>query len=260
MTKQILIVDNNKSVAFFLGENLADSGPNYQLQIAHSGSEALAKVTATLFDLVITDLRLPDISGLDLICELQKFYPSIQTILITANGSDRVEVEAYRLGTFRYLAKPFSIELLIQVVREVLDPFSVAPKVQVSPLILILEDDFYLLNLYCKALRQKGYKVRAAVSLPDVMEFLALCDVDVFICDIHGSNEHRPELLSEHLPEFRAQCTDVVIVSENALYKPLYVGMGVSLYLERPVFVSHLVAQVSQLIDKGTVKCTRYDC
>jgi len=119
--KRILIVDDDASTAFFLGENLTELGPGFLVETAGSGEEAQGKMTNQRFDLVIADLRMPDMDGLDLTAWIQATYPQTRVILMTAYGSPLVEAEAGRLGICHYLTKPFRVERLIEAVREVLN-------------------------------------------------------------------------------------------------------------------------------------------
>lgn len=120
MRKRILIVDDEESVAFFLAENLAELGADYQVETANSGEEALAKMAAQGFDLLVTDLRMPGINGLELIEQARVRSPHTRLILMTAYGNTRVEATAYRLGACRYLAKPFSSQELVTAVQAAL--------------------------------------------------------------------------------------------------------------------------------------------
>jgi len=120
MGSQILVVDDEESVAFFLAENLAEQGADYQVETVNSGEEALAKIAAQPFDLVITDLRMPGINGLELMERVRALSPHTRLILMTAYGNPDVEAASYRLGACRYLAKPFPIQTLFATVQEAL--------------------------------------------------------------------------------------------------------------------------------------------
>jgi CheY-like chemotaxis protein len=120
MGKRILVVDDEESVAFFLAENLAELSSGYQVETANSGEEALSKMVARTFDLVVTDLRMPGINGLELIERARKRSPHTRLILMTAYGNLRVEATAYQLGACRYLAKPFQIQQLVSAVQSAL--------------------------------------------------------------------------------------------------------------------------------------------
>jgi YesN/AraC family two-component response regulator len=120
MPKRVLIVDDEESLTFFLGENLVGLSLGYEVETAHSGKEALAKISQQPFDLIITDFLMPDLDGLELIEQVHAHYPQTQLILMTAYGNDRVEAEARRLEVYRYITKPFQVEELITAVRQAL--------------------------------------------------------------------------------------------------------------------------------------------
>ena len=118
--QHILIVDDDSMVALSLSKMLKHSNENYDVSVAHSGEEALNVLNVWPVDLLITDLCMPGISGLELIRQTQTFSPQTRTILITAYGDGSVEAEARRLSVYRYIAKPFHIEVLLDTVEEIL--------------------------------------------------------------------------------------------------------------------------------------------
>jgi DNA-binding response OmpR family regulator len=120
--RRILIVDDEQKVAFFLSQALERSNRNYDVTIAHSGEEAMEYLRETEVDLLVTDLRMPGISGLELVRWARTNSPTTRTILITAYGSTEVEAEASRLQTDHYIAKPFAIDVFTQAVQEALHP------------------------------------------------------------------------------------------------------------------------------------------
>jgi CheY-like chemotaxis protein len=120
--RRILIVDDEQKVAFFLSQALERSNRNYDVTIAHSGEEAMEYLRETKVDLLVTDLRMPGISGLELVRWARTNSPKTRTILITAYGSTEVEAEANRLQTDHYIAKPFAIDVFTQAVQEALHP------------------------------------------------------------------------------------------------------------------------------------------
>ncbi len=120
-TKNILIVEDEPKVAYFLQESLESTSQNYKVVCAASGEDALNQVSHSLFDLVVSDLRMPGINGLELLQRVRDRNPFTRTILITAYGSDEVEAETRRLQTYRYFTKPFPIEDFTTAVKQALD-------------------------------------------------------------------------------------------------------------------------------------------
>jgi len=119
MSKRILIVDDDGPMRSFLCTVLSEEG--YRLEEARNGTEGLSMLSASDFDLVITDLRMPGLSGLDLVREGKKSRPEALWVVITAYGSIGNAVEAMRAGASDYLTKPLrDPDELRHVVRRVL--------------------------------------------------------------------------------------------------------------------------------------------
>jgi DNA-binding NtrC family response regulator len=119
MGKSILIVDDDDLIRSFMTTVLAEDG--YRVEEAASGGEGLGKLKSGAFDLVMTDLRMPDMSGLELIREGQEISPDTRWIIITAYGSIKNAVEAMKIGASDYLTKPFrDPDELRHVVRRVM--------------------------------------------------------------------------------------------------------------------------------------------
>lgn len=117
---RILIIDDEPTLVFFMEQSLTED-QEYLVDTAKSGEEALAKLRKQEYDLIIVDLRLPDINGLRVIEMATQLQPGTLAILMTAYGSQEVEKEAQRLEVWRYVVKPFSMEEMKAAVREALD-------------------------------------------------------------------------------------------------------------------------------------------
>ncbi|MBN1993615.1 MAG: response regulator [Anaerolineae bacterium] len=122
MKKRILIVDDEPNLAFLLAENLLDLGPDYEIEVCNSSADALALNKTKPFDLVITDLMMPEINGLTLTKYLIQQKPEIKLILITAYGNEDVALKAKNLGISSYITKPFAMEDMLTAVQTALEP------------------------------------------------------------------------------------------------------------------------------------------
>ncbi len=131
--KSILVVDDEKGQREILEMIL--SGEGYDVTTASSGEAAMKFVESRRFDLVLTDLKMTGMSGLDLLKELTNFDKSIIVILLTAHGSVDSAVDALRLGAFDYLQKPYDSEKLLETVSRALNKLSALDTeiVSVSP-------------------------------------------------------------------------------------------------------------------------------
>lgn len=117
--KSILVVDDEKSQREILEMIL--SGEGYDVTTASSGEAALKFVADRHFDLVLTDLKMTGMSGLDLLKELTDFDKSIIVLLLTAHGTVDSAVDALRLGAFDYLQKPYDREKLLETISRALN-------------------------------------------------------------------------------------------------------------------------------------------
>lgn len=104
----IMIVDDEDSVRKLLSAVLQREG--YQVVCAGSGEEALSKCKTIQPDLIIMDIRMPNIDGITAFKEMRKLYENITVILMTAYAAIETAIEAIKLGAFDYLIKPFDIE------------------------------------------------------------------------------------------------------------------------------------------------------
>ena len=120
--KSILVVDDEKSQREILEMIL--SGEGYDVTTASSGEAAMKFVADRRFDLVLTDLKMTGMSGLDLLKELTDFDKSIIVLLLTAHGTVDSAVDALRLGAFDYLQKPYDREKLLDTISRALNKLS----------------------------------------------------------------------------------------------------------------------------------------
>ncbi len=117
--KSILVVDDEKSQREILEMIL--SGEGYDVTTASSGEAAMKFVADRHFDLVLTDLKMTGMSGLDLLKQLTDFDKSIIVLLLTAHGTVDSAVDALRLGAFDYLQKPYDREKLLETISRALN-------------------------------------------------------------------------------------------------------------------------------------------
>lgn len=116
---RILVVDDEPSITEIMKIVLQDA--NYWVKTANSGFEALEILQKDSFDLVITDLRMPKMDGLELFEKVREFNSDIEFIVISAYSDVKKAVRAIRIGVYDYLQKDFSIEELLATVRKTIE-------------------------------------------------------------------------------------------------------------------------------------------
>ncbi len=114
MKSRILIVDDEKNAREGLKRGLAK--PGYEILLAGSGEEALGIMGAESVDLVLTDLRMPGMGGMELLQGAREKLPGLPVIMMTAYGSERVAVAAMKAGAYDYVTKPIDLDELAIIV------------------------------------------------------------------------------------------------------------------------------------------------
>ncbi|MCG6534789.1 MAG: sigma-54 dependent transcriptional regulator, partial [Syntrophales bacterium LBB04] len=118
MMKQILIVDDDLSMRMALAESLQSCG--FEVETAENGADALIKFQNGKFEAVVTDMRMPKMTGMDVLRGVKKISPQTPVILITAFGTVKTAVEAMKEGASEFIMKPFSLDDLEFAVKNVL--------------------------------------------------------------------------------------------------------------------------------------------
>jgi DNA-binding NtrC family response regulator len=110
--KDVLVVDDEQQMLVAIRDTLVRKG--FQVTTASSGSDAVGKLQKTFFQAVLTDVRMPGLSGLDLLRQVKKISPATPVILLTGHGTVEDAVAALKQGAYDYLMKPFSARQLTE--------------------------------------------------------------------------------------------------------------------------------------------------
>lgn len=134
--KHILLIDDDSVVVRVLSDGLRKLGSDYVVETAGSGEEALTKIQQHPYDVVITDYRMPGISGLDLAREIRQRSPTTAVVLMTAYGTSELRASARDIG-IEYIDKPFPIDRLREIVKQITHPPPRQPMRGLEPVILV---------------------------------------------------------------------------------------------------------------------------
>ncbi len=119
-SKRILIVDDEETLTFSLYQSFIISKENYEVVTASTGTEAWEKFSENPFDLVLTDITMPGISGIELLKRIKEHRPQTHVVIMTAYGSDEKKEEALQQGAFQYVEKPFEIKMMKSIIADAL--------------------------------------------------------------------------------------------------------------------------------------------
>lgn len=179
---QILIVDDSATDRKLAG-GLLKKNPDWVIDFAEDGQHALEKISVSCPDLVLTDLQMPHVNGLELVENLRENFPSVPTILMTAKGSEDIAMQALQTGAASYVSKNHLIANLVQTVRMVLTASSVEQSYSrlmdsVQEMTFVFENDLSLISMLVSHLRQSVQQrnicdnrdaIRVATSLEEAL-------------------------------------------------------------------------------------------
>lgn len=114
MEMKVLVVDNEKGFASILADHLKMKG--IDAGSVYSGRDALAAVSDFRPDVIILDIQMPDMNGVEVLSRIRGSEPAVEVIVLTGNGSFDVGIECMQLGAFDYLMKPVDLDQLLETI------------------------------------------------------------------------------------------------------------------------------------------------
>lgn len=191
----ILVVDDDVDTCHNLSDILGDFG--HQVDIAHSGPQALEKVRCKAYDIALLDFKMPDMDGLTLYREIRKLRADTVAMIISAYATPEQQQEALEAGMWRVLAKPVDFEELLALVDEAAR----------QRLVMVVDDDHELCENLRELLTERGYRVALAHTEREAEEQLDVKQgIQVVLVDLKlpgGDGRHVLDYVRKSHPEAR---------------------------------------------------------
>jgi len=189
----ILIIDDEKAIRKTLGEILSYEG--YQIDDAENGEEGLKRIKEKNYDVVLCDIKMPKVDGLEFLEKARESNPDLPIIMISGHGTIETAVEAVKKGAFDYVAKPPDLNRLLITIRNAMDKQS-----------LVTET---------KVLKRKVSKVQEMIGesaalkkIKDTIDKVAPTDARVLITGENGSGK---ELVARWMHEKSNRCNGPIV-------------------------------------------------
>jgi two-component system response regulator HydG len=217
---RLLVVDDEAGLRTSLAANLELEG--YRVVEAEGGAQAVELVREGGFDLVISDVRMPDVSGVDAFREIRRLRPEIPVILMTAFTVEKVLAEALGEGVFAVMQKPFAIEHAIGLVAHALS----------GPVVLVVDDTESEATTAVAALRSVGIDRKRNVDV---------CVLDLVMPGMDGIKTY------EHLRRVAPSLT-VIAMSGHPVPGMMHAIMTMGGYacLRKPFHMTELIRAIAR--------------
>jgi DNA-binding NtrC family response regulator len=154
--KKILVIDDERECCKLLADYLKKRG--FELETAFDGISGLEKIKCALPDLVLCDISMPGLSGIEVLKRIKEYNPHIIVIMLTGYGSMESALECLKLGAYDHIAKPVELEKLLILLKEALNMDVKKLKYK----ILIIDDEPQLVESIAVRFKASGYTVQTA--------------------------------------------------------------------------------------------------
>ncbi len=159
MAKTILVVDDEGSILQSLEGILSDEG--YETVCVKSGSEALEKIEEAIPDLVLLDIWMPGLDGIETLEKIKETYPQVQVVMMSGHGNIETAVKATKMGAYDFIEKPLSLEKLLLAVKNALDYYRLEEEIS-----LLKEKDRNKYNIIGESPAIKELKEQLRIVAP----------------------------------------------------------------------------------------------
>lgn len=169
---RILIADDEPNMRLTLRDIMEDVG--YQVVTASTGEEAIHLCKESEFDIVLMDVRMPGLSGVDAFREIRRYREGIKVILMSAYTVDDLKFAALDDGAIAFLPKPLDMQKTIELINDARETA-----------ILVVEDDETVSKPLVEKLKAEGYKVTSTRSPHDALELVEQIKFDLIFVDVN---------------------------------------------------------------------------
>lgn len=232
----ILIVDDNEMMAKTLQDIFRLKG--FQTDVAHSGSEALAKIESSTFDCVLSDIKMPNISGVELFRAIKAHQPGLPVVLMTAYTTDKLIDEGLTEGVIAVLTKPLDIKLLLEFLAYLRQERS----------IVIVDDDPAFCRTLGDILQRQGFQTRQITRPDRVMDQLE-AEGQVVILDMKLNGRDGLDVLREIKARYPDLPVILVTGYQEEVSAALETGLKISAYtyFGKPLPIDKLLHTLTEI-------------
>jgi two-component system NtrC family sensor kinase len=180
--KQVLIVDDDRLIREQLSVEVKRHF--FDTCAASTGNDALELIEKQNIDIVLIDVKLPDMDGLEILKKVKQMKPDCELIVITGFGNQEIAIQALRWGAIDYIEKPLKTDELDAAIGRAMEKIIVREKLSFKNTILIIDDDERILKRQGTFLEKAGYEVFSAHNGGEALAVLEQNKIDIIITDI----------------------------------------------------------------------------
>lgn len=254
MKKTVLLVDDDEGIRNKLDAILKR---NY-LETVHAacGIDAIKVLKQETIDVVLLDIKLPDMNGLEVLAICKEISPTTEVIVISGYGSQEIAIQALRKGAIDYIEKPIQMDILNAALGRSLEKIR-ATESSYKDTILVIDDEPGAVKRLLKSLSKEGYTVMGAANGLEGLEIIRNHKIDVVITDVRMPEVDGFTVLQEARKLYSD--IEVIIITGHGEQELAVQSLraGAIDYLQKPINLDELMCSVAKAIERISLNRTR---
>ncbi len=247
---QVLVVDDDENDRNLLADLLVESG--YRVKAAKNGAEGVALAADNDFSVALIDMKLPDMSGTEVMEKLKQLQPGVFVIVISGYSLDAIMDEVIKKGAYSCFVKPFNVEMLLKEIEAVMHKSteqSSDSSFNVKPRILMVDDDENIRETMADIVRENNYTVDTASSVEMALELISKHTYNVVVSDLKMGDRQGLELV-DPVHERNPGTAFLLMTGQGTMETALEaIKKGVNEYLLKPLQPADLLHKLEVLLE-----------
>ena len=244
----VLIIEDEESARRQVAKLVKKEG--FEVMEAEDGAMGLALFTEHRPDIIITDLSLPKMDGLELIHMVRRLSPHVQIILMTAFGGDDAALEALKSGVLDYLKKPIDIDALIVALGRAKEKVDQQRSTSRFPSVLLAEDEAVTRDRLARLLEGEGWRVFKAGDGEEALKLFQDEKIDIAMLDIRMPKKDGLTVLKE-MRNISDDFEAIILTgfgSEDAAIQAM--RSGAINFIRKPIDIEYLIVSLEKAAEK----------
>jgi len=246
--RSVLIVDDDKIIREWLEKELKRNF--FRTALAACGRAALEVFAKETIDIVLIDVKLPDMDGLEVLKKVKKRKPDCEVVVITGFGTQEIAIQSLRRGAIDYIEKPVKMDELYAALGRAQEKLAEKEELSYKNTILVIDDEAQVVERMKRFLVKEGYEAFGACNGAEGLAVIENNKIDVVITDIRMGDMDGIEVLRK-AKEFYQDIEGIVVTSyreQELAVRALRAGAAD--YITKPVNLDELLISVKKAIER----------
>jgi len=247
-TKTVLIVDDDKIIRDQLQKELKREF--FKTFLASDGKTALESLSQEEIDIVILDVKLPDMNGLEVLQEIKEKRPGCEVIVITGMGSQEIAIKSLRKGAIDYIEKPIDLDELSAALGRAQEKLAEKEELSYKYRLLLIDDEVEIVKRIQKFLEKEGYEAVGAYNGKEGLNIIENQKIDVVITDIKMDDLDGIEVLQRAKGLYRDIEGIMVTGFKDQELAIKSLRAGAVDYITKPINLDELLFSIKRAIER----------